>query len=147
MNESASTKSLTSQLSRNAVAIISLVLAIASLAYSTWRNERNEVHNNMRMAAFELLSTLSELKALVYLGHYDHDTERGNPRIGWTYVVTLNDLGELLPEPMPANTRHLKQVWGDHWEGIGSLQSDVDRIDTAIDELRGSTLQLIRAID
>jgi hypothetical protein len=147
MNESEPAQHFTSQLSRNAVAIISLALAIASLSYNTWRNERNEVNNNMRMAAFELLSTLSELKALVYLGHYDHDTERGNPRIGWTYVVILSDLGELLPEPMPENTRHLKQVWGDSWEGIGSLQSDVDRIDAAIDELRGSTLQLIRTID
>lgn len=62
-------------------------------------------------------------------------------------MVTLNDLAELLPEPMPENTRHLKRVWGDNREGIGSLQSDVDRIDAAIDELRGSTLQLIRAID
>lgn len=106
MTESEPSQRFTSQLSRNAVAIISLALAIASLSYNTWRNERNEVNNNMRTAAFELLSTLSELKALVYLGHYDLDTERGNPRIGWAYVVTLNDLGELLPEPMPEKTRH-----------------------------------------
>ena len=97
----------------------------------------------MRMAAFELLSTLSELKALVYLRHYDRDTERGNPRIGWTYLVTLC---ELLPGPMPEKKLRLKQVWSESREGIRSLQSDVDRIDAAIDELRGSPLQLIRAI-
>ena len=131
---------------KDCLAYYQLNLAVTSLSYNTWRNERNEVNNNMRTAAFELLATLSGLKALVYLGHYDHDTERGDPRIGWAYVVTLNHLGELLPEPMPEKTRHLKQAWGDSWEGIGSLQPDVDRIDAAIDELRGSTLQLVRTI-
>jgi len=112
MNESEPAQRFTSQLARNAVAIISPALAIASLSYNTWRNERNEVNSNMRMAAFELLSTLSELKALVYLGHYDHDTERGNPRIGWTYVVILSDLGELLPEPMPEKNAALESGMG-----------------------------------
>lgn len=147
MIESEPAQSVRAQLSRHAVAIISLIIAVASLSYNTWRNERNEVNNNMRVAAFELLSTLSELKALVYLGHYDQDRERGNPRIGWTYVVTLGDLGELLPEPLPQKTRHLKEVWKDSWEGVGSIQSDVDNIDAAIDELRASTLQLIKTIN
>jgi hypothetical protein len=147
MNEPEPVQSIWAQISRNAVAIISLTLAIASLSYNTWRNERNEVNINTRVAAFELLSTLSELKALVYLGHYDQDRERGNPRVGWTYVVTLGDLGELLPEPLPQKTQHLKQVWRDSWEGVGSNQSDVDNIDTAIDELRASTLRLIKTID
>jgi len=147
MNESDPVQSFRSQLSRHAVALISLAIAIAGLSYNTWRNERNEVNNNMRVASFELLSTLSELKELVYLGHYDHDTQRGNPRIGWTYVVTLGDLGELLPEPLPQKTRQLNQVWSDNWEGVGSNQSNVDKIDAAIDELRTSTLQLIKTIN
>ena len=147
MNEPEPGQSIGAQLKRNAVAIISLIIAISSFSYNTWRTERNEVNNNMRVAAFELLSTLSELKALVYLGHYDQDRERGNPRIGWTYVITLGDLGALLPEPLPQKTQHLKQVWRESWEGVGSVQSDVDKIDAAIDELRAGTLQLIKEID
>jgi len=147
MNESEPVQSVRAQLSRHSVAIISLTIAIASLSYNTWRNERNEVNNNMRVAAFELLATLSALKELVYLGHYDHDQQRGNPRIGWTYVITLGDLGELLPEPLPQKVRQLNQVWSDNWEGVGSSQSSVDKIDAAIDELRITTLQVIKSID
>ena len=35
---------------------------------------------------------LGELKALVYVGHYDHDLQKGNPRVGWSYILTINDL-------------------------------------------------------
>ena len=147
MNHTEPGQSVRSQLSRNAVALISLTIAIASLAYNTWRNERNEMNDNTRVAAFQLLSKLSELKEVVYLGHYDHDLQRGNPRIGWTYVITLGDLSELLPEPLPQRTRQLNAVWTDNWEGVGSDQSSVDKIDAAIDELRTSTLRLIKTIN
>ena len=147
MNHTEPGQSVRSQLSRNAVALISLTIAIASLAYNTWRNERNEMNDNTRVAAFQLLSKLSELKEVVYLGHYDHDLQRGNPRIGWTYVITLGDLSELLPEPLPQRTRQLNAVWTDNWEGVGSNQSSVDKIDAAIDALRVSTLRLIKTID
>jgi hypothetical protein len=146
MNSTASKSSVRSQVSRNAVALISLVIAITSLSYNTWRNEHTEANRNIRVAGFELLSKLSELKELVYLGHYDHDMQRGNPRIGWTYVVTIGDLSELLPEPLPQKTRQLNDVWSDNWEGVGRDQSSVDRIDAAIDELRKSTLQVIESL-
>lgn len=43
------------QLRNNAVALISLAVAIGSLGYNTWRNERTEHNRNVRTAAFELL--------------------------------------------------------------------------------------------
>jgi len=41
-----------SQLRRNAVALISLVIAICSLSYNTWRNEKKEDTRNQRFAAY-----------------------------------------------------------------------------------------------
>ena len=57
---------LLSQLQRNAVAIISLVVALTSLGYNTWRNEQSEGNRNQRFASFMILSKLNELQQLVF---------------------------------------------------------------------------------
>jgi hypothetical protein len=44
---------LRQQLRNNAVALISLVVALGSLGYNTWRNERTEYNHNIRTATFE----------------------------------------------------------------------------------------------
>src|SRR5207253_10816482 len=71
------------QLRDNAVALISLVVALGSLGYNTWRNERTEHNRNVRAAAFELLMRLADLKRVVFLAQYDRDQAGGNPRTGW----------------------------------------------------------------
>ena len=40
------------QLQRNAVALISLFVAVSSLSYNTWRNEQSEFNRNQRQASF-----------------------------------------------------------------------------------------------
>lgn len=50
--------SLRQQVRRNLVAIISLVLALLSLSYNTWRNEVTEYNRNIRQAGLEILVTL-----------------------------------------------------------------------------------------
>jgi hypothetical protein len=50
------------QLRNNAVALISLTVALGSLGYNTWRNERTDYNRNIRTATFELLGKLSELE-------------------------------------------------------------------------------------
>ena len=42
---------LRQQLRNNSVALISLVVALTSLAYNTWRNERTEHNRNIRTAS------------------------------------------------------------------------------------------------
>src|SRR5204862_488823 len=84
------------QLRDNAVALISLVVALGSLGYNTWRNERTEHNRNVRAAAFELLMKLADLKRVVFLAQYDRDQAGGNPRTGWTYVLAIQDLSKHL---------------------------------------------------
>ena len=65
--------SIIDQLRRNAVALISLVIAVSSLSYNTWRNEKTEDNRNQRFAAFEILLKLGELQQVVFHHHYDKD--------------------------------------------------------------------------
>ena len=70
------------QLQRNTVALISILIAVSSLSYNTWRNEKTETNRNQRVAAFEILLKLGELQQVVFHHYYDKDTrERGNPPI------------------------------------------------------------------
>ena len=62
--------SILHQLKINAVAIISLVVAVVGLGYSTYRNERTEYNRNVRVAAFETLKNLGELQILVEYAYF-----------------------------------------------------------------------------
>lgn len=138
---------LRAQLRDNAVAIISLAVALGSLGYNTWRNEHTERNRNVRTAAFELLMRLAELKRVVFLAQYDHDQAGGNPRTGWTYVLEIQDLSKLVPAPVPARADQLQQVWSGNWEDLGKKdEAGVNHIDDAIDKLRESTLGTLRSL-
>ncbi len=135
------------QLRDNAVALISLVVALGSLGYNTWRNERTEHNRNVRTAAFELLMRLADLERVVFLAHYDRDRAAGNPRTGWTYVLQIRDLSTLVPAPAPAQAAQLQQEWSGNWEDLGKDdQAAVKRVDDAIEVLRLSTLGMLRAL-
>jgi hypothetical protein len=129
------------------VALISLVVALGSLGYNTWRNERTEHNRNVRTATFELLTRLADLKRVVFLAQYDRDAAGGNPRIGWTYVLAIRDLSTLAPAPLPARAGELEKVWSANWEGLGrDDEAAVTHIDDAIDELRTSTLSTLQML-
>ncbi len=61
------------QMRQHSVALISLAIALSSLAYNTWRNEQTEANRNVRAAGIELLLKLGELDRVVFLIHYDRD--------------------------------------------------------------------------
>jgi hypothetical protein len=123
------------------------VVALGSLGYNTWRNERTEHNRNVRTATFELLTKIAELQRVVYLAQYDRDASGGNPRTGWTCVLVIRDLSTVVPAPVPARAAELQKVWGASWEGLGrDDESSVDRIDGAIDALRAATLATLTSL-
>ena|SRR5579862_4798284 len=135
------------QLRDNAVALISLTVAVSSLAYNTWRNERTEHNRNIRAATFELLVKVSELQRVVFLAQYDRDLAGGSPRTGWTYVLAIRDLSTLAPAPLPAQAGELQKVWSESWEGLGrDDEKAVERIDDALGRLRDTTLSTLRSL-
>lgn len=134
------------QFRRNFVALISLFIAVSSLSYTSWRHEQTEENHNHRMAAFETLLKLGELQQLVFHRHYDKAEDKGNPRTGWSYVLTIRDLTTLMPEPVPQSADQLVETWRDHWEGLGKSQQSADTITEAIDATRNQTLTLLKSL-
>ena len=138
---------LREQLRNNFVALISLLVALTSLGYNTWRNERTEHNRNIRAAAFEILTKLAEFERVVFLAHYDRDRANGNPRTGWTYVIVINDLAQVIPGEVQPRAAVLRDTWRANWENLGK-DGDVaiDRIDQAITNLREATLETLYSL-
>ena len=53
------------------MALISLATAIVGISYNTWRDHQNEINDNMRNAAFVVLSDLGELQTIVNYAHFE----------------------------------------------------------------------------
>ena len=136
------------QLKRNTVALVSIIIAVSSLSYNTWRNEKTEENRNQRLASFEVLLKLNELQQVIFHNHYDKDSsDKGNPRTGWAYVLTVRDLSRVLHPPLPAAADELLAVWESNWEGLGEKQANVDLIIGEINNIRSETLLLLESLE
>ena len=89
---------ITEQIRRNAVAIISLIVAVTSLGYNTYRNELTEANRTVRQAGFEMISELSKLQQVMLFARYDQEDKRGDRTAGWTHVLSLRDLSLAMPD-------------------------------------------------
>ena len=138
---------LRDQLQRNAVAIISLFIAVSGLFYNTWRNELTEENQNQRTGCFEVLLKLGELQQLVYHLHYDMDDQRsGNQRTGWALVQTINDISLVLEQPVTDAAVELKRAWGEHEKGLGEQAASAEAINEAIEALRSATQDVLQSL-
>jgi len=136
------------QVQRNLVAIISIFIAVSSLSYNTWRNEKTEYNRNQRLASLEVLLKLGELQELVFYSHYDRDAQdKGNPRTGWALVLTIRDLSQILEAPLPASSAELVATWGEHWDKLGDMQQSADAILASVEAVRDDALTLLTMLD
>jgi hypothetical protein len=135
--------SVKEQVRRNLVAIISLVLAILSLSYNTWRNEVTEYNRNVRQAGFEMLMTLGEVHQIVFFLHYDQDETQGNPRLGWAKVLLTADLATIMPPEVGEAAEGLLVAWSTHWPSLGREESAANAVSDAVDEVRNATLEAL----
>ena len=136
------------QLKRNAVALVSIIIAVSSLSYNTWRNEKTEENRNQRFASFEVLLKLNELQQVIFYSHYDKDSSnKGNPRTGWAHVLTVRDLSRVLHPPLPAAADELLAVWNDNWNALGKKQSNVELIMSEIVNIRSESLLLLESLE
>lgn len=141
-------KTIWRQIRSNAVALISLIVALSALGYNTWRNEVSEENRNHRQAAFEILLKLNQLQQVVFHRRYDKDEkDKGNPRTGWTIVLTIRDLSQLLNPPMPAMADALQKSWARNWGSLGDDQDSVDMVLATVDDMRDETLILLRSLE
>ena len=142
-------QSIREQLRRNAVALISLFIAVTGLLYNTWRNEHSEYNRNQRWASFEILLILGDLQEFVFLSYYDEtQVDESDFRRGWVKVLTIRDLSTVLDNPMSISAITLHATWDENWEGLQRRdKASKEAIDAAIASLRADTLKTLRNLD
>ncbi|MDJ0711113.1 MAG: hypothetical protein QNJ14_12010 [Woeseiaceae bacterium] len=136
------------QLRRNTVALISLVVAITSLGYNTWRNEASEHNRNQRLVSIEVLRNLGELQQIVLDMHYGKKEDlASNSRAGWALVLTIHDLAMVLDEPLPTKAKWFKDEWSSRSSGLRNDDADERRILASLDVMREDIHGLLRDLD
>jgi len=138
-----SERSWVKQLLNHSVALVSLVTAIVGLSYNAWQANQNEINQNMRVAAFEVLKNLGELQTVVNYAHFSEDKLRGNPIEGWKHVSMVRDLSYLLKPVAKKESQHLYDAWQKDWEHIASNQQIEKQISMQIAKTRESVLSTI----
>lgn len=151
------------QIHRNAVALISLVIAVSSLGYNSWRNETSEAQRNIRHASFRVLESLGELQEVAdyrfyYLPYEDSSENEGDLRVrGFGSVAMIRDLMNLMPPPAPEAGRDLHEVWsssvnvldelnaeGQHTEQATQMEQDLTR---TINETRMAVVKVLKNLE
>jgi hypothetical protein len=137
---------LRGQIRDNLIALISIAIALSALGYNTWRNERTERNRNIRVAGIEMLREIGSLQQIIFYAHYADGDQRGDPRMGWADVLTLNDLAALMPADVVRDAARLRATWEADAEGLIEQDDAFARIDGAIDTLRQTTLAELRVL-
>ena len=129
------------------VALISLVTAIVGISYNSWRDHQNEINDNMRNAAFVVLSDLGELQTIVNYAHFEADNARGNPIDGWKHVIMIRDLSRLLqPEARKAGET-LYVSWQSNWQNLEQDKRTESLISSQITSTRKAVLSTIDSLE
>ena len=123
-------KTIRQQIHNNAVALISIFIAVSALAYNTWRNETTEEQRNVRHAAFRVLEDLGEVQEVVdsryyYLAFDKEIGSEGELRIrGFGRVAMIRDLMMLMPEPGPSAGEVLHAIWLERFADLDQLDEE-----------------------
>lgn len=120
----------------NAVALVSLLVALSTLGYSAWRHEVTEDNRTQREAAFAILHTAEALQSIVDFAHYEHDLRAGNPIHGWGKVLYLRDLGILMPSDIQIRAQAVQAAWQRDWQALPRDEAAAQRITATIEALR-----------
>ena len=138
---------LSKQLLTHSVAVVSLITAIAGLSYNAWQANQNEINQNMRVAAFEVLKNLGELQTVVNYAHFSKDKSRGNPIEGWKHVLMVRDLSYLLELSAQEESQLLYDKWQKDWEQIEVNPAVEEQISNQITKTRQAVLSTIDALE
>ena len=135
------------QVRRNTVALISLVVALTSLGYNTWRNERTEANRTVRAASFEMLTQLAGLQQVVLFGRFLPDDQRGDTTTGWAYVLATRDFAYPMPPEVREQAAALHASWSTHFDDLASDAAAYQAIDQQIEATKAAILGALAALD
>jgi len=128
-------------------AVFSMLFAVIGFTYNAWRLEISEDNNNIRTAAFEVLTELAEFQQLIYSAHYDQDMVAGNPRNGWVKIGLIVDLSSLISESVTEKSLVLHKNWSSNWGCIQSSRSTTDKLVNDIDKVRIEIKQALKYLE
>lgn len=156
-------RTIRQQIQNNLVALISIFIAVSSLGYNTWRNEKSEEQRNIRHAAFRVLESLGDAQEVVdsryyYLPFNQEIGSEGELRIrGFGSVAMVQDLMMIMPEPGPSAGEALYASWLLHFPQLDQLDSngahtavaqEAEReLTRSIKESREAVLKVLRNLD
>ena len=146
MKDDARRDSVREQLRRNLVALISLLVALSSLGYNTWRNEQTEANRNVRHAGFALIEEMASLQRTLFGLRYRSAPLEPSVQDGWIHVLTIRDFCHAMPAPVQGAATSLLETWERESRSARSPEA-YEKIDRAIDELRDRTLAALRGLD
>lgn len=136
------------QVRRNAVAIISLVVALSGLGYNTWRNELTEANRNVRQVGLFMMKELTELQEVILYAKYDHDDERGDIKTGWPHVLAVKDLSYSVPAEIKQSAEQLANTWSEHSSGLDQDKPfSYKAVDSSIDVIKKEIVLAISQLD
>ncbi|MBS0514042.1 MAG: hypothetical protein JSS16_01005 [Proteobacteria bacterium] len=132
---------------RNAVALISLSVALFSTSYNTWRNQTTEAHRNVREASFVLLEQAGELQQLAQHRYYGGDHSQMNWIACWGKATLIRDMAPLVSKDVQTRAEAVFVAWK---ENAGELESgrgeSAQHIEMAIDALTGEVRDELLAL-
>ncbi|MCZ6560853.1 MAG: hypothetical protein O6931_08200 [Gammaproteobacteria bacterium] len=140
-------QSIRDQLSRYSVALISMVLALTSLGYNTWRNEKTEANRNIRVAGIEMILAMGKLHEVVFFSHYDDNDQLGDVKRGWVVVLSLLDLSMTMPDSVKKAAKRLHATWTADSAQLDDSETSLEQINSAIDQLRHEILLALEALE
>ena len=137
------------QLRRNAVALISLAIAITSLGYNTWRNEASEHNRNQRLVAIEMLVQLGSLYQTLLDIEYGKASEApGNLRKAWALVRSIHDLSMIAEGDLSRSGKELLDVWQQRSGDLRRSEEEAKKaIEEALEQTRIATHGLLLSLD
>ncbi len=143
---------ISDQIQRNAVALISLCIALSSLGYNTWRNETTETQRNIRQASFELIEHLEKFQSLVNAMVYPTPRRVELWVDGWGELKACQTLSTLLPQPIPDAMNSLVTEWSQTVDVLrgddrsAALAADVN-LEKSVDRARSAVLGVMQGLD
>lgn len=136
------------QVRRNTVALISLVIAITSLGYNTWRNEASENNRNQRLVSIQVLVMLGELQQVILDRRYGKESDgKSNLRKGWALALTIRDISMVAEGDIPESAEQLFDTWNDDSANLGNSDEAKARIEEAVERVRHATHEVLRSLD
>jgi hypothetical protein len=154
----AKSRSLKEQFRRNAVALISLAVAVTGLGYNTWRNEVSEHNRNQRLISIQILVMLGEFQQVVLDRRHDKESDGESARRkGWALARTVRDIAMIAEGGVPDSAERLFEVWARDSESLRSNKNTEEAperakdaqeaIEAAIDAVRRDTHLILRRLD